>query len=104
MPTTPAPKLPRATPRLDAAALALMLLGALCFARGFAGLVRLRDGYSPSTALGAATQQFGRDERLSFLGLAVIVAGLLVGVAATVITRRRHAAMLRSDGSAVATI
>lgn len=88
-----AARLPRATPRLDAAALALIALGAACFARGFAGLTRLRDGYVPSSAPWAATQQFGRDERLSFAGLAIIVIGLAVGTVATVLTRRRHAAL-----------
>lgn len=92
MPTPRAARLPRATPRLDAAALTLIALGATCFAWGFAGLARLRDGYSPSTVVGAATQQFGHDERLSFAGLAIITAGLVVGAAATVITRRRAAA------------
>ena len=98
MPTTPATRLPRATPRLDAAALALIAIGAACFAWGFAGLTRLRDGYTPSTALGAATQQFGRDERLSFAGLAIITAGLVVGVVATVITRRAEASRVTSAG------
>lgn len=85
-------KPPRATPRLDAAALALIAVGALCFARGFAGLARLRDGYMPPAALRTATQQFGREELLSLAGLAIVAAGLLVGVAATVITQRRQAA------------
>ena len=87
------PKPARATPRLDAAALALLAVGTLCFARGFAGLTRLRDGYVPSTAPWAATQQFSRDERLSFAGLAIIAVGIVLGVVATVITHRRHAAL-----------
>lgn len=93
MTATRVARLPRATPRLDAAALALIAVGAACFARGFAGLTRLRDGYVPSSAPWAATRQFGHDERLSFAGLAIIVVGLAVGVAATVLTRRRHAAL-----------
>ena len=94
MPTThPATsRPPRATPRLDAGALALIVIGALCFARGFAGLARLRDGYMPSRALRTAVEQFGREELLSFAGLALIAAGLLLGVAATMITHRRQTA------------
>ena len=102
MATPPASKLPRATPRLDAAALVIIAAGALSFALGFTGLARLGDGYSPSAALWAATEQARRDERLSFAGLALIAVGLVVGVVATVITHRRHAEMRRQQATAPA--
>lgn len=75
---------------LDAASLTMLVIGGVCFARGFAGLARLRDGYVPSTAPFAATQQFARDERLAVVGLALAALGLVVGIVATVLARRRR--------------
>jgi hypothetical protein len=85
---------PRHTPWLDLAALVLIGAGAACYARAYTGLERLRDGHVPPPGQFTALAQFGRESQLGSIGLALVAAGLAVGVVATIVTRRRARAAL----------
>lgn len=92
MPTT---RHPRATPWLDALSLLCLAAGATVLAVAYTGFGRVAAGWAPEGVLLGAGARYDHDVRLTMIGAALAVAGLAIGIAATVRTRRiRRAALL----------
>jgi hypothetical protein len=79
---------------LDIVALALVLGGAICYGVAFAGLKRLHAaGFVPHGPGNpwVAVDEWIRWRRLSWIGLAIGVLGIAVGVTAAVVAARKKA-------------
>jgi hypothetical protein len=94
--SNPRPTVSRTGRLLDVAGLVLMLGGAGCYLRAFAGMRALqRRPRVPGDVPFAAMAEFERWWNLSRLGGAVFLAGVVIAVTAAIVAHRQRAAIER---------